>query len=180
PIETEKTSFGEVYELINGIVEELDWLAKINGHNIIVSEICSDYNKRFININREYFQKAMSEVLVNSMKFSEADTDILIILSADDDKYEISVINKPNSLSKDIIGIPAEYENLIFEPFYRINNFVFEDYKTLDFGLGLTLVKQIINKQGGDISMFNITDSLGSKDTPESRVSCKISYPLDQ
>ncbi|MGK6316402.1 sensor histidine kinase [Neorhizobium sp. DT-125] len=52
-------------------------------------------------------------------------------------------------------GIPAEHQELVFEPFYRVTP------KSQGAGLGLSLVKQVISSHGGQLSMQS--DSTGTK-----------------
>ncbi len=68
-------------------------------------------------------------------------------------RFDIPVRN-----SKGFEGIPFEYENLVFEPFFRLSEFTLEQFNTLDYGLGLTIVEKIIMKLGGKISVSNIVD----------------------
>ena len=66
----------------------------------------------------------------------------LLSFSYENDFYEISILNEPKSKSDGIIGIPQSFERIIYEPFYRIFKTVDDRYKTLDMGLGLSLVEK--------------------------------------
>lgn len=44
-------------------------------------------------------------------------------------------------------GIPAEHQDLVFEPFYRVTP------KSKGAGLGLSLVKQVVTNHGGQVSI---------------------------
>lgn len=44
-------------------------------------------------------------------------------------------------------GIPAEHQELVFEPFYRVSP------KDTGAGLGLSLVKQVASNHGGRVSL---------------------------
>jgi signal transduction histidine kinase len=51
------------------------------------------------------------------------------------------------SVSDEGSGIPAEHQELVFEPFYRVTP------KSKGAGLGLSLVKQIVANHGGQVSL---------------------------
>jgi signal transduction histidine kinase len=48
-------------------------------------------------------------------------------------------------------GIPAEHQELVFEPFYRITP------QSRGAGLGLSLVKQIVTNHQGQVSIKSST-----------------------
>lgn len=52
------------------------------------------------------------------------------------------------------IGIPPEARGKIFEPFYTVDNN--RSRQTSSTGLGLSLVKQLVEKQGGTIELLDI------------------------
>ena len=67
-----------------------------------------------------------------------------------------------------------EFGESIFEPFFRIENFINEQYETSELGLGLLVVKKILNEHEGDIEIANID---GEKEG-EVKVKCVISLPI--
>jgi len=90
----------------------------------------------------------------------------------------ISFINDPQKTGDGIVGIPPEYEKIIFEPFYRISRLVFEKYNSLDFGIGLTFVEKIVTRHGGEIFAENILDYSDIKKDPLTKVNMMISLPF--
>ncbi|WP_107990113.1 sensor histidine kinase [Breoghania corrubedonensis] len=58
-----------------------------------------------------------------------------------------AVANGEVSVSDEGPGIPADHQELVFEPFYRVVP------NSLGAGLGLSLVKQITEKHGGHVSI---------------------------
>lgn len=88
--------------------------------------------------------KIISNLLSNAIKFAEK----LIVLELginSDDTYYISV-------SDDGKGIPNEYKNLIFEPFYQINS----NKAHSGTGIGLSLVKHFSTQIAGRIDVKDI------------------------
>lgn len=136
------------------IYTQMQDIIKVGNHTILIDE--NIVNKiGFIKIHYYYFEKMLKEVLINAMKFSKSNSEILVLIFAENNWLRISILNEINPQTG-TNGIPVEYENLVFEPFIRLNKFVYESYKTPDFGLGLLLVQKIIEKHNGKVSIFNI------------------------
>jgi signal transduction histidine kinase len=88
------------------------------------------------------------------------------------------MINDPVKTGDGVLGIPPEYEKIIFEPFYRISSLVYEKYNSLDLGIGLTFVEKIISRHGGEIFAENILDHSDIKKDPLTKVNLMISLPF--
>lgn len=78
------------------------------------------------------------------MKYNRKGGSISISSSCRDNICEIRIQDTGN-------GIPQEELPLIFEPFYRVNKS--RSRKTGGAGLGLSVVKAIIERHGWDISV---------------------------
>jgi signal transduction histidine kinase/ligand-binding sensor domain-containing protein/DNA-binding response OmpR family regulator len=92
----------------------------------------------------EAITKIISNLLSNAIKF--ADRLIVLELGINEDQtYYISV-------SDDGKGIPNEYKNLIFDPFYQISS----NKSHSGTGIGLSLVKHFSNQLGGKIDIKDI------------------------
>jgi K+-sensing histidine kinase KdpD len=98
----------------------------------------------------------------------------MILFLKQDDKLVISVINDIPVSERGHKGIPMGYENIVFEPFFRLSKVVYEDYKTLDYGLGLTLVEKIVTSCGGKIALGNINDYSDIKAGAKVKVECRL------
>jgi K+-sensing histidine kinase KdpD len=98
--------------------------------------------------------------LFSAFKFSEPGSKIYILFEILKDNFHISILNTPEKDTKEQNGIPPEYQNIIFEPFFRISRLVYDKYPTLDFGLGLCHVEKIIRNHKGNIRTVNLKNSL--------------------
>ena len=149
-ISKEKKSCNELHVLLKQTIGEMSQYEGINNNMLILSEKKPGFDKKYLRINTEFFHRALCELFINAIKFSEIGSKIYVILDVQHEQSIISIINQSQyNEDYDIYGIPPEYANIIFEPFFRISNSVFEQYNTLDFGLGLTEVEKIIEKHDG-------------------------------
>jgi signal transduction histidine kinase len=131
-----------------------------------------------VQINSQYFSEAISELILNALKFSRPSTNIMVMIYSQNNTLRISVINDPQKTGDDILGIPPEYEKIVFEPFYRISRLVFEKYNSLDFGIGLTFVEKIVTRHGGEIFAENILDYSDIRKDPQTKVNLMMSLPF--
>ncbi|XDD47777.1 response regulator [Leptospira sp. WS39.C2] len=175
-VEEEVVPLSIVWTEIISIVGELESQLKIKHHSIQMTDV-SQYQMDSVAIqwNRDYFRKSVRELLINAMKFSLDSSTILVLLQLKSDSISLSIINSVGSDLKMGEGIPNEYLDLVFEPFFRLTKNLYERYETLDFGIGLSLVKETIQKFGGSVLVSNILDHLG--ETVEPKVEFKITLP---
>ena len=95
-------------------------------------------------------QLAINNLVSNAIKFTDKDS-VIIKSTAYDKGVSISVIDTG-------IGISPENKNKLFEKFFKVNP------NATGTGIGLTIVKQIIEKHGGSI---DIKSKLGKGSTFE-------------
>jgi signal transduction histidine kinase len=89
-------------------------------------------------------EKVFTNLLSNAIRYSDEDSKIIIRLSINAHKFYLSV--KDNG-----IGIKPEDQEKIFEEFYRSSEAKEKEY--MGTGLGLPLVKQIVEKFNGTIEV---------------------------
>jgi K+-sensing histidine kinase KdpD len=155
-----EVSIKELYMIIEAAVNEVSEYRKVRGNSIIIAENTPTTNTKTLNINTDFFKKAIQELLFNAFKFSEAGSKIYILFEILKESFQISFLNTPDSKSNKQNGIGQEYHNIIFEPFFRISRYVFEAYPTLDSGLGLCYVEKIIRNHKGNIRVLNLKNYL--------------------
>lgn len=173
-----KISIFEIYDIL---IEEKNYCSKylhIKNQKIIINDPKSKYKEKFIIFNDNYFAVAIRELIINALKFSNDSSEIIILAEIDDAIFRVSILNTPMKDQKGRLGIPEEYYNLIFEPFFRLSAYVNEHFETLDYGLGLTLVDKIINKFNGKINISYIKNHLISKSNEQNKLEFTIVLPL--
>jgi signal transduction histidine kinase len=87
-------------------------------------------------------ERVFINLIGNAMKFTPAQGKITITAKNIDDQVQIDVTDSG-------CGMPEEAQGHIFEEFYRVDNSINQEVK--GSGLGLSLVKQIIQAHGGKI-----------------------------
>ncbi len=156
----ESMTISDIYKIIENSIQEISGYQAVRNNVVRLSDNTFSSNTKKIKINQEYFTKAIQELLFNSFKFSEPNSKIYILFEIIKDSFHISILNTPEKDTKEQNGIPPEYQNIIFEPFFRISRLVYDKYPTLDFGLGLCYVEKIIRNHKGNIRTVNLKNSL--------------------
>ena len=106
-----------------------------------------------LEIDREKIIQAVTNILSNAVKFSGEGKSIRILLYEKSDMIFLEVEDEG-------IGIPEDQQSRIFEKFYRV-----EQRETMGIsgtGLGLTVVKEIVDAHSGKI-IVNSKPGKGSK-----------------
>lgn len=150
-------SFREYYDFIAGIVEKCKEFEIIKKNHIMLNDYNFDHSQS-VAIDSSQVEMAVKELILNALKYSVKGSSIHVIIMLLNDGIAVYVLNEPITDSEGRRGIPSGYESIIFDPFFRLNKSVQEEYKTLDYGLGLTLVENIAVKHGGSIELTNIRD----------------------
>ncbi|CAM4215045.1 sensor histidine kinase [Paenibacillus typhae] len=111
-------------------------------------------------IDRESFMHIFINLIDNAIKYNVPDGAVNLHSEVHGEQVEITV-------SDTGIGIPAEARDKIFEPFYTVNRD--RARASGGTGLGLSLVRNLVEKQGGSIVLLE-TEGTGS--------AFRLSFPL--
>jgi len=177
PFNLKPINLKDLHNLIQSEINYLQSFQEKRNHTIkLGSNPAMTNTAHSVNLELEYFSKAIRELLLNAMKFSLESTDIYILFEIIKDKLHIHILNHPQT-QNEVYGIPEEYSRLVFEPFFRIARTVHEEYQTLDFGLGLTLVEKVIHQHNGKITVQNLKNYLNF--SSGNLVCFSIELPMD-
>ncbi|MDR0824399.1 MAG: HAMP domain-containing histidine kinase [Prevotella sp.] len=105
-----------------------------------------------IEADKLHFENVISNLIENAIKYSKESVNIKLSAGQTGNKTIISVTDNG-------IGIPNSSLNKIFDKFYRVSTGNIHDVK--GYGLGLSYVKTIIDKQGWVIKV-NSTEGKGT------------------
>ena len=94
--------------------------------------------------DRTQFKSALTNLIDNAVKYSEASPKISVQLSESDTSFIILVNDRG-------IGMDEDTQNQVFDRFYRATKGNIHDVK--GHGLGLSFVKDIVEKHGGSINL---------------------------
>jgi two-component system osmolarity sensor histidine kinase EnvZ len=95
----------------------------------------------YLHIRPEYFKRSLTNIVDNSIKYAKS-----LSVSALYENESV-IIN----FDDDGAGIPEDKRELVFQPFYRLDES--RNSETGGVGLGLSITKDIIHKHGGEIKL---------------------------
>jgi signal transduction histidine kinase len=93
--------------------------------------------------DRERMRRALLNLVRNAVQASKPDTEVVICLAKDGEQLVLEVSDRG-------CGIPRKKQEQVFEPFYTS--------RQQGTGLGLALVKKIVDAHGGSITFTTRTD----------------------
>ncbi|MGY3213570.1 sensor histidine kinase [Mucilaginibacter sp. HD30] len=138
--DTEKV---ELNQFLLKIVDE--WVKSKHGQANIL--YYGNHQPVFAHINTEKMGRVMDNLISNAIKFSGPNNHIEIALRATNTDALIDI--------KDFgMGIPQELLPFIFERFSRASRRGMRGEESV--GLGLSIVRQIVTKHGGDIKVYSV------------------------
>jgi DNA-binding response OmpR family regulator len=140
-----------------------------------------------LNIDLFYITKVMKELVINAIKYSPKGTDVFVGIEKNTNlpgkNIDIVVKNFPKKINAkdlngdDIVGIPYEYSELVFDLFYTI-----EAYPNIcseeewGNGTGLFIARKIAKKHNGWLETVNEIDY--TKGHPVPLVKFTLTLPL--
>ena len=127
-------------EMFSNILEEIS--PKMQEQNITATVDCTGFPSVMGNYDLLY--RAFYNLIENAIKYNIKNGEIHITSEIDSNRGKIIV-------SDTGCGISAEHLPQIFDPFYRVNTS--RSHKTAGSGLGLSIVKSIIERHGWSISV---------------------------
>jgi len=137
-----------ITELLQMIYNEMKVL--FNNRNIDFTFTKDGYPALIIG-DQERLKRSLRELLQNALKFTNENGMVSLHYSANQSGKNILI-----KVSDSGIGIPSDKYDLIFEPFYEVQNSIHHSTSKTSFmgggiGLGLTLAKQVIESHEGQI-----------------------------
>ena len=134
-------SNNNIVEAVEEIVMSVTSFTECKGLNIIFD---TDIEEKYIAFDPEKIERIVLNLLSNAIKFSDKGDEIIVHLKDKKEFVEISV--KDNG-----IGIEEDHLNMIFDRFKQVNESLSRNVQGT--GIGLSLVKSIVELHGGSISV---------------------------
>lgn len=147
---------------IDKLIEEIiDDVAPYTAKKHLTIEAKNHKTKLTIQTDRTLLQEIITNLLVNSVKYTPDDGEIIIESTTSDNRWILSITDTG-------YGIPVGDQPHVFTKFYRGSNITNLD--TTGTGLGLYLIKNIAEQLGGEI-WFKSQEKIGT--------TFYLSLPLD-
>lgn len=116
--------------------------ARYDTHDVYL-EIAPELEGCLINVDRQRLIRVLDNLMTNAAKYSEPEASITLEAKKCQDQVVISVIDTG-------FGIPEDALNRIFHRTFRVSSARTPD-NTTGSGLGLSIVKAIVERHGGNI-----------------------------
>lgn len=156
----------EVYDFLRPHAEE---------KNLFYTLDCSDVKHSDIYADRQKLKQMMLNLVNNAITYTESGGTVSITITEEDEGSEQDAVYHVQV--KDTgIGISEDFINHIFEPFSREKNSTLSGVHSI--GLGLTIVKGIVDKMGGSIEAKS-AESQGSTFTVTLRLRTQTQSDVD-
>ena len=153
----------EPKKLLKEEIEKVEERAKAK--NIRIKLLETEGTSAKIRCDVRVMRLALSNILNNAVKYTDQNGRIEGKVRYSENFVEIKICDNGK-------GIPKEEQEKVFVPFYRLKR---EQGKSEGSGLGLALVKEIINQHKGEI-LLESPSWLGDKENPGTCFTLKIPY----
>ncbi|MCC5943121.1 MAG: HAMP domain-containing histidine kinase [Balneolaceae bacterium] len=109
----------------------------------------SDENLPLVMVDTDHIETILSNLVENSLKYSSKTKEIAINIFSKKKTVSFSITDKGD-------GIPKKAQKNIFDKFYRVESSMTSNTK--GHGLGLSIVKNMVDLNGGSISVSSEVD----------------------
>ena len=138
---------------VNTLVDEFIERSKIlaSTKNLSITSSSTNTNNVDVKGNKFLLDRALDNLMSNAIRHSPNNSEIEIKTEIDNENCYISISDQGE-------GVIEESLEKIFEPFHRLDTS--RNRETGGFGLGLSLVKQIVELHKGSVNAFNHPNGL--------------------
>tara|TARA_B100000073_G_scaffold292109_1_gene255305 strand:- start:976 stop:2304 length:1329 start_codon:yes stop_codon:yes gene_type:complete len=138
---------------VNTLIDEFIDRSKIltSTKNLSITSSSTNTNNVDVNGNKFLLDRALDNLMSNAIRYSPNNSEIEIKTEIDNENCYISISDQGE-------GVIEESLEKIFEPFHRLDTS--RNRETGGFGLGLSLVKQIVELHKGSVNAFNHPNGL--------------------
>lgn len=131
----------ELKDMLSDICNELSEIAKDKHINVIV---CGQ--ESIVQGSQSLLHRAFYNLIENAIKYNVEGGKVIVEMSKSEEHTVISIADTG-------IGIPVNLQELIFEPFFRVDKS--RSRQMGGAGLGLSIVKSIVDKHHGQLKVSN-------------------------
>ncbi|EPG75768.1 GHKL domain protein [Leptospira fainei serovar Hurstbridge str. BUT 6] len=174
-IEKQTMNSSDLRAYIEEIIQTLNPLLEIKNQSIV---IMNEFESVDLICNRDFLHFSITEILVNAMKFSPDNSEIVVSFVKSDDNCSLLFKNDVSSFIEGGSGIPDEYYYKVFEPFFRLNNLYDERFYSneLGMGIGLNVVRNLAKQIDCRTYLYEIKK--GNTEDKTRRVAIELKFKL--
>lgn len=166
---------------VGNVVEEfLEKNTKLFSNKDFTIDVRIDDNIPFVKIDNNSLKTILSNLIDNAIKYSQEEKQIDISVTSTNENVKLSISDRG-------IGISKKNLSNVFNKFFRVEDPL--TAKTKGHGLGLSIVKNLVNLNGGSIdvkskkgkgSIFTITFPIAenTSDIPSTETTNKLQSPI--
>lgn len=107
-------------------------------------ELQMDFQEYFIEANEELLKQVWINLLDNAVKFAPEKHTVQVKIEQNNNEFRVRIMNTGSE-------IPREKQHMIFNKFYQAD----ESHASEGNGIGLAIVKQIVQLHGGSVSVWS-------------------------
>ena len=139
-----------VYGLVKSVAREVSILFENRGITFVQDFSDEDLHA---NIDSKMIYKAVRELVQNALKYTDEGGTVTLSTKFIEGRDQIFI-----SVRDSGIGIPMDKQQLVFEPFYEVQDVLHHSTSKTDFmgggiGVGLSLSKELVESNGGEIAV---------------------------
>jgi signal transduction histidine kinase len=149
PSKSHQIEYFKVNTLVDEFIERSKILASTK--NLSITSSSTNTNNVDVKGNKFLLDRALDNLMSNAIRHSPNNSEIEIKTEIDNENCYISISDQGE-------GVIEESLEKIFEPFHRLDTS--RNRETGGFGLGLSLVKQIVELHKGSVNAFNHPNGL--------------------
>jgi DNA-binding response OmpR family regulator len=136
------------YDLVEFVHEIKKAFEGNAAHQNINLSVESNIKKLVVWFDPDSFEKIMFNLLGNAFKFTPANGEIRIIINDLPASLQCEIIVRDNG-----IGVPADKLEKLFDRFYQVENKGFQKNDAIGSGIGLSIVKNLVELHKGEIGV---------------------------
>lgn len=129
---------------LSNVIEKTCDEMRIKGERYGIELNVSVQENLFIQGDDDRLKEVIINIVDNSLKYGDPNSVVNILAYQTNDSIFVSIKDTGE-------GIPNEYMDHVFDPFYKVGNITSKDKGSV--GLGLSIVKNIVEKHGGTITI---------------------------
>jgi len=151
-VSTQQKNLFDINDLMNDVYRENKIFFEKRNLDLIMN---NNSGPLYVRVDRKMLHKAVRELVQNALKYTKEGTVTLAVKDVENRNQVFITVSDTG------IGIPPDKLDLIFEPFYEVQDVLHHSTSRTEFmgggiGVGLSLVNEIIEFNDGEIAVESV------------------------